>query len=80
MQSTDSNTDSHDTTTRKGTGILNVVKSTLAAALGVQSNANRERDFQHGSPKSFVIAGIVFVLLFIVMMYGIVQLVLKIAS
>ncbi len=42
-----------------------VVKSTFAAALGVQSAENRERDFQHGSPKAFIIAGLIFTVLFI---------------
>jgi hypothetical protein len=42
-----------------------VVKSALAAALGVQSAENRERDFQHGSPKAFIIAGLIFTVLFI---------------
>jgi len=47
---------------RSGTGFLNVLKSVLAAAFGVQSNKNRERDFQHGKPVHFIIAGIVVTL------------------
>ena len=49
----------------KGTGFFNVMKSALSAALGIQSNANRERDFQHGKPVHFIIAGIIVTLLFI---------------
>lgn len=42
-----------------------LLKSTLAAAIGVQSNANREKDFKHGNIKTFVLAGIIFTVLFI---------------
>ena len=55
---------------------LAVVGSVFAAGLGVQSSKNRERDFKQGNFKTFVVAGIVFTLLFIGAVYGIVQLVL----
>ncbi len=42
-----------------------VIKSILAAAIGVQSNKNRERDFEEGNPLVFIIGGFVFTLLFI---------------
>jgi VIT1/CCC1 family predicted Fe2+/Mn2+ transporter len=63
-----------------GIGWMNVVKSTIAAACGVQTNANRQRDFQQGKPVAFIIAGLVFVLVFILGMYGLVQLVLSLAA
>ncbi len=50
---------------REKPNTADLVKSTLSAAIGVQSNANRERDFKHGNIKTFVIAGITFTLLFI---------------
>ena len=53
-----------------------VIGSVFAAGLGVQSSKNRERDFKQGNFKTFVVAGIVFTLLFIGAVYGIVQLVL----
>jgi len=46
-------------------GALDLLKSTLSAAIGVQSNANREKDFKHGNIKTFVLAGIIFTILFI---------------
>lgn len=42
-----------------------VVMSTLAAAIGVQSKANKERDFKHGSPGAFIVAGLIFTALFV---------------
>ena len=45
--------------------LISVVKSILAAAIGVQTDKNRTRDFEQGSPLAFIIGGIVFTLLFI---------------
>jgi hypothetical protein len=43
-----------------------IVISTLAAFIGVQSDRNRARDFKHGNICSFIIAGIIFTITFIV--------------
>ena len=45
--------------------LISVVKSILAAGIGVQSDKNRTRDFEQGNPLTFIIGGIVFTLLFI---------------
>ena len=45
--------------------LIAVVKSILAAGIGVQSDKNRTRDFEQGNPLTFIIGGIVFTLLFI---------------
>lgn len=65
---------------RKGTGFLNVLKSTMFAAGGIQTKANRERDFEHGKPSTFIAAGIIFVVLFILSVVGVVQLVMHYAA
>jgi hypothetical protein len=62
---------------RGGVTFWQVVSSTLAAAFGVQSSRNRERDFTHGKPLHFIIAGIIFTVLFVVAMVVIVNLVLS---
>ncbi|MGR9073952.1 MAG: DUF2970 domain-containing protein [Gammaproteobacteria bacterium] len=46
-------------------GLLQIIQSVIAAALGVQSNKNRERDFKFGSPKVFIVTGIIATVLFI---------------
>ncbi len=56
---------------------LQVVGSVLAAGFGVQSSKNRERDFKEGSFKSFVVAGILFTVVFIGVLYLIVSTVLE---
>ncbi len=53
-----------------------LLKSTLSAFIGVQSNANRERDFTHGKMSHFIWMGLLFGLLFVLTLIGIVQLVL----
>lgn len=55
---------------------LGIVRSTLAAAIGVQSSKNRERDFTQGSPLAFIAAGIIFTVLFILTVVTVVHLVL----
>ncbi|WP_299592451.1 DUF2970 domain-containing protein [uncultured Microbulbifer sp.] len=54
-----------------------VVLSTLAAAIGVQSNKNRERDFKGGSIKAYVAAGLIFTALFVITLVLIVKTVLS---
>lgn len=56
--------------------ILQVAKSVFAAATGIQSQKNREQDFQHGSLSSYVIGGILFTIAFIGVIVLIVSLVL----
>lgn len=50
--------------------------SVLAAAVGVQSDKNRHRDFTHFSPWSYIFAGLLFMALFVGLLIGIVYLVL----
>ena len=55
---------------------LSVVQSTLAAAFGVQSAKKREEDFTQGNIWVFIASGIIFTILFIVVVRSIVSLVL----
>jgi hypothetical protein len=42
---------------------------------GVQSDKNRERDFNAANPKTYIIAGIVFTILFVCSIIGVVSIV-----
>lgn len=53
-----------------------VILSTLAAAIGVQSSKNRERDFKSGSIKTYIAAGILFTALFVITLVLVVKTVL----
>lgn len=61
---------------KRGLAVFQIVGSVFAAGLGVQSSKNRERDFKQGRAGAFVVAGIVFTVLFIAGVYTIVSLVL----
>ena len=63
-----------------GVGIWEVCKSTLMSFFGVQKESVRQRDFEKGKPLHFIIAGVVFTLMFIAILYGMVKLVLHSAG
>lgn len=58
-----------------GSKTYRIIQSTLAAAIGVQSKKNRERDFEEGSAGTYIVAGIVFTALFIATMLTVVHVV-----
>ena len=51
--------------------------SLFAGWFGVQSKANRDRDFEHGKFSHFIIGGIIFAVLFVLVVVGIVQVVMS---
>ena len=59
---------------------IQVVLSVLASFFGVQSAANRERDFKYGKPSHFIIAGLLLTVAFILVVWGVVSLVLNAAG
>lgn len=61
----------------EGLTLLQLIGSALAAGIGVQSSANRKRDFSKGKPSQFITIGIIFTVLFVLIMVGIVNLVLS---
>lgn len=56
--------------------VLQVAKSVFSAAIGIQSQKNREQDFQHGSFSSYVIGGVLFTITFIGIIILIVSMIL----
>ncbi|MBI2799945.1 MAG: DUF2970 domain-containing protein [Gammaproteobacteria bacterium] len=65
---------------QQGLSILQVIQSVVAAAMGVQSNRNRERDFTRGAAKTFIIAGLIGTAVFVLTVYTVVHLVLGAAG
>lgn len=53
-----------------------VIGSVLAAAVGVQSKVNRARDFSRGRPLHFILAGIIFATVFVLVVIAVVRAVL----
>jgi len=54
-------------------GLLHVIKSVLAAGIGVQSKKNQEIDFEHGSLSNYLIVGLIATILFILAIISIVS-------
>ncbi len=60
--------------------LLQVAQSVLAAFFGVQSERNRQRDFERGSGRAFLIAGLIGTVLFILGLLLVVKLVIGAAT
>ena len=45
-----------------------IIGSVLAAAFGVQSSKNKIRDFSSKSPLYFIVSGIIFMIIFIILL------------
>ncbi|MCV6622637.1 MAG: DUF2970 domain-containing protein [Cellvibrionaceae bacterium] len=65
MEKPQDNQDPQEIDTTQKPGFLALIVSTFAAAFGVQTDKNRERDFQHGNIYSFIAAGILFTVFFV---------------
>jgi len=60
--------------------LLSVLGSVLASMFGVQSNRKREEDFTHGKPSQYVIIGLLVTVVFVLTVWGVVSLVMKVAG
>jgi hypothetical protein len=65
---------------KRGITPLSFLGSLFAGWFGVQSEANRKRDFEHGKFSHFIIGGIIFAILLVLFVVIIVQIVLKMAG
>jgi hypothetical protein len=57
-----------------------VLGSVVASFFGVQSNAGRERDFKRGRARDFILVGVLLTTLFILALWGLVQLVMRLVE
>ena len=57
-----------------------VLGSVMSSFIGVQKDATRERDFKHGRARDFIIVGVLLTMVFILAVWGVVQLVMSIAT
>lgn len=56
--------------------LVDVIKSVLSAAMGVQSEKNRQKDFTQGSLPMYLIAGLVFTVVFVSAIVALVRMVI----
>lgn len=62
--------------TDKAPSLMDTFKSVAAAFIGVQSNKNREKDFNQGKLSHIIIVGIIVVIVFITALAAVVNLVI----
>ena len=55
--------------------LLQVMGSVLAAGFGVQSKDNKVRDFTHGKPLHFILAGLIFTVALLAALVAVVSLI-----
>lgn len=60
-------------------GLVHVFFSVVASFFGVQSNRKREEDFEFGKPSHYIIIGLVMTVIFVLTVWGVVSLVMKLA-
>ena len=65
---------------QKHVSIWKVAASVVAAMFGVRGSKARERDFTKGRPVDYIIVGLVFTVLFILVLVGVVTLVMNLAG
>ena len=68
-----------DTQKQKKITPLSFMGSIVAAWFGVQTKANRDRDFEHGKFHHFVIGGIAFAVFLVLFVIGLVKVVMHFA-
>ena len=70
----DSTTEQEENNTDKKLPLRHVIVSVLAAAIGVQSKNNQEKDFSaKGSIVTYIVAGIIFTVVFVVTVIAVVK-------
>jgi len=57
-----------------------VLGSVTSSFLGVQKNERRERDFRHGRARDFIMVGVLLTMVFVLAVWGVVQLVMSVAA
>jgi len=60
--------------------LASVFRSVSASMFGVQSSSKHEEDFVKGNAITYIVVGLVATFLFVLMVWGVVQLVVRVAQ
>ncbi|MEE8342850.1 MAG: DUF2970 domain-containing protein [Gammaproteobacteria bacterium] len=71
---------SDHTTDDKSPSVGKVLTSVIAGFFGVQSSKRRAEDFTHGKPSHYIVIGLLFTMVFILVIWGVVQLVVRLTT
>jgi hypothetical protein len=69
-----------DPTRRQGQSLFSVFRSVAASMFGVQSSRQHKEDFRHGKVSTYIAVGLIATVLFVLTIWGVVQLVVRIAQ
>ena len=72
--------ESHIKGKSKTPSLLDVLGSVLASMFGVQSSRKRKEDFTHGKPSQYIVIGLLVTVVFVLTIWGVVSLVMKLAG
>jgi hypothetical protein len=61
----------------RGQSLFSVIGSVFASMFGVQSSKKHQEDFRHGKASTYIVVGAIATLVFILTVWGIVQLVVR---
>lgn len=65
---------------RQRLGFLAVLGSVLSSFVGVQKDKIRQRDFSKGRARDFILVGVLLTATFVLVVWGVVQLVMRVAA
>ena len=65
---------------QRGQSLASVFRSVAASMFGVQSSRQHEEDFREGSATAYIVVGLLATILFVLAVWGVVQLVVRAAQ
>ena len=65
---------------RRRQSLLSVFASVFASMFGVQSSKKHKEDFGHGKASTYIAVGLIATVLFVLAVWGVVQLVVRVAQ
>ncbi len=60
--------------------LFSVFASVFASMFGVQSSKKHQEDFGHGKATTYIVVGLIATILFVLTVWGVVQLVVRVAQ
>jgi len=63
-----------------GQSLASVLRSVAASMFGVQSSRKHSEDFGHGKASTYIVVGIIATIVFVLTIWGVVQLVVRLAQ
>ncbi|MCO6412705.1 MAG: DUF2970 domain-containing protein [Thiogranum sp.] len=69
-----------DSQQQQGQSLITVIRSVAASMFGVQSSKQHSEDFHHGKASTYIAVGLIATILFVLTIWGVVQLVVRLAQ